>query len=344
MEATSESNPQIQHDEDSNEEWDLWDPKRDDYESSLNSLALGGINDPMSFLTGKRDVVSSSRFGNLTVCEHYLRYGRCADGDNCSRLHVEPHVRQKLLSLQSHFERNKDRVCVNYTYLSPENFQVDENVLLLVSVTNPKRPNDFYFVSPYESLDVSKHSEESLDFMLDSLKTNSAFKRNLDNTHHQLEALFDHDYRVDNVNEEIYVSQIVACKLKNGFFRRAMVLSAPRSSYEDSDYKLLLIDTGAEVELPRESIYDIKARNLSDPPMALKARLNLKPSDKQCDWSTEALELFSTIMKENQYLFCKILEYSDIDQAYTVDLFDRKKRESLTDKLVENRLAERCAF
>lgn len=323
-------------------EWDNWDPLAEDYKSPKNTLALNTDKDPVSTITGLVRPVSS-RIGTVTICDHYAKYGNCVDGEYCDRIHISPKSREKIWSLQNNCELNKNRVCMNYTYLSPVELKPDPSVLLLASVTNAGSPNMFYFVAPYEAMNFSQYTTDELDFFIERVSRTSSVKSKLQKCHDQLASLFDHPYRIDNVNDDIYLSQIVACKLKDNRYRRAMVIEVPDIFMDKFNYKLHLIDIGIEVELPRESIYDIKAHCLSEPPMAINCRLDIRPVDES-GWSEEALEMFEIEARGEKFWLCKIIDYLEYDNMFTVDLYHPKTRLSLTERLIESGVAVRCRY
>lgn len=324
------------------DEWDRWDPLAEDYHSAKNTLALDVDRDPISTITGQVRPISS-RIGTVTICDHYAKYGNCIDGEYCERIHISPKQRDKIWTLQNKFELNKNRVCLNYTDLSLTDLRPDPSALLLASVTNARSPSLFYFVAPYESMNIAQYTERELEFLIERVSSASSVRSKLRSCHEQLASLFNHSYRIDNLQDDIYLSQIVACKLQDNTFRRAMVLDVPNLSIDAFNYKLLLIDVGIEVELPRESIYDIKAHCLSEPPMAIGCRLNVKPVGDS-EWSQEALEMFEIEARGEKFWLCKVLNHLKHDDIFTVDLYHPKTRASLTERLVESGVAERCLY
>lgn len=342
MSQTEANNLPISQNE-SEELWDEWNPMMDDFSSSRNTLSLNPDKDPLSIITGK-PIASSSRIGQVKICNHYAKYGNCMDGVYCSRLHVEPVAQDKLRWLQETCERNRNRICLNYTYLSPIELEASEKHRLLVTVTNPMKPNNFYLVAPYFSYDLSNHADEDIKFYIDNINTNSLYKIKLEKAHQQLQILFDHHYRVDNVNDDIYRSQIVACRLKDNQFRRAMVLQAPDLAFDEFNYKLLLLDIGTEIECPRECIYDIKAECLSEPPMAINARLDVKPPKNSIEWPPETISFYHDYISQRKHLFCKLIQYLEADRMFRVDIYDIESKESLTELLLRNGLAEKFNF
>lgn len=328
------------HEQDSQpDDWDLWDPLAEDFASPANTLALDTSN-PIAAITG-RNPAETTKIGGVLICDHYSKYGTCADGDYCDRVHIEASQRYKILALQETYERNKNRTCLTFSYLSPQTIKPDPESLLLVSVTDATCANNFYLIAPYESLDFANKSQEDVQFYISRVHDTSAVKVKLERIHEQLSNLFDHNYRIDNVNERIYLSQIVACKLNDGHFRRAMVIGSPDFSYDEYNYKLLLLDVGTQVELPREKIYDIKATLLSEPPLALNCRLDLKPATGQ-QWSAEALEYFNNFTRDTRFLYCQILDYIEKDSIFTVDLMKLDSRESIMTSMIEQGFAEKC--
>lgn len=326
----------------SDEDFDKWDPMKEAYNSSLNTLAINLDKDPEAEITG-RVAPNVSQMGRTILCEHYLKHGECVDEKFCSRLHVDPRVRSRIWSLQNQFENNKDRTCINYTYLAPYDFEPDPERLLLVYVTGIFSPNNFYFIAPYNKKGFEKDNQEELDFFIQRVLRSSEAKTKLENIHKELAALFDHTYRIDNVNDKIYLSQIVACKLKDGHFRRAMVTKEP-ILHDEVNYKLLLLDVGVEVEVPRELIYDIKAYCLNDPPLAVNCRLDLVPANNQCTWSEKALEMFKTQAGGERFWLCKIINHIEQEGIFTVELYNFKTREALSELMIESGLAQKCPF
>lgn len=324
--------------DDADIDWDSWDPMGDDIRSSKNTLALDPNNDPMCQITGQRRTISE-KIGHVTICEHFARYGECADGQYCNRAHVDPYLKEKLWAVQNQCELNKNRLCLTYTYLSPIELQPDPEKLVLVSLTNNQRVNDFYMIVPYENLDLSRFSPDDIKFYVDNVTSKSIVKTKLLKIHQDLKSLFDHQYRLDNINDEIYLSQIVACKTDDGYYRRAMVIKTPKST-GSSLYHLLLIDLGIEVQLPREGLFDIKAQYLSEPPIAVNCRLPLKPTKNQVELSDELMFYFEIWTETCQFFLGKIISYSEMDRIFTVDIIHCDSRKSLVDDIVQRGLAE----
>lgn len=326
--------------EDTLEQWDLWDPMSEDYYSAKNTITLNPDKDPECTVTGE---MMTTKLLGKDVCEHFIKYGTCADGQYCDRLHATPKARDQLLSLAKNYELNKGRTCLTYSYLSPIDLQPDRQKLLLVSVAYVRSPGDFILIFPYEQMDFSNFNDQDTEFYLDRVHQTSPYKTKLQKCHEQLAALFDHDYRLDNVDDDIYVSQIVACKLEDGRFCRAMVVETDDLLNEKFDYKLFLIDIGIVVERPRELIYDIRATCLSEPPMAVNARLNLKPADGKVKWPEEVLQKFREKLINKKYLLCKVQDFYAHDRTFVVDLFDVSTRTSFTDTMIKCGLADHCS-
>lgn len=317
------------------EDLDAWDPMGEDYRSGLNSLALNPDRNPLSNMVGKMLPIEP-KVGGTLLCEHFSKFGTCVDGQYCARRHVEPELREVIFNIQNCYELDRvTKTCLNYTYLSPQMFKPDPEKLLLVSVTNAKSPNNFYLIPPYETLDFSKLTEEEIKFYIENVTKNSAVKTKLLKIHQHLSGLFEKPYRIDNVNDNLYLSQIVACKLNDGIFRRAQVIELADDSIDKFYYKLLLLDIGNEIELPREKIYDIRAVCLSEPPMALNCRLNIKPSNNQLNWSDDILDLFLRRARSHMFLLCKIVNFIQCDRIYTVELLHLTTRKSLTEVLLK---------
>jgi len=323
--------------EDAPEEWDAWDPMLEDYQSTKNTLRLDPDKEPECTVTGQ---MVTSKLGGKDVCEHYLKYGSCADGTYCDRLHVTPKARNQLWTFAQNYELNKDRTCLNYTYLSPSELEPNDQALILVSVTHIRSPSDFVFIAPYDQMDCSNFNEEELNFYLDRVHHSSTYKTKLQKCHEQLSALFDHDYRLDDVQDDIHLSQIVACKLNDGRFCRAMVIGLEDFSNEQFDYKLFLIDVGIVVERPRELIYDIRANCLSEPPMATDARLDVKPTKGNVSWPQDVLDKFTDKLGKKKYMLCRLIGYDSQSRAFIVDLYDAKSKLSLTERMIECGLAD----
>lgn len=326
-----------------NEDFDQWDPMKEAYNSSLNTFAINLDEDPEAEIT-RKVAPNVSQIGRTRICDRYLKYGECADDKYCTRLHVDPRVKDRIWSLQSKYENNKNRTCINYTYLPPIDLEPDIERLLLVSVTGIFSPINFYFIAPYNKKGFEKDNQEEVDFFIERVLRSSEAKTKLENIHTELAALFDHPYRIDNVNDDIYLSQIVACKLKDGRFRRAMVTKEPLLSYDEFNYKLLLLDVGVEVEVPRELIYDIRGYNLTDPPLAVNCRLDLVPANNQVTWSEEALELFETQARGEKFWLCEVIDYIKHDRIFTVELYNIKTRKALGELMIQSGLAQKCPY
>lgn len=325
-------------------EFDKWDPMREDYNSPKNTLTVDANSEPLTKITGKLQPISS-KIGNVTICEHFATHGDCADGRFCEKIHVDPEARQKIWALQNTYESNKGRTCLNFTYLSPIDLKPDPNVLLLVSVASAKSPSTFHAVAPFENLNFANLQHSDIDFYVKRIQQQSPVKKKLERFHLMMADVFGHSYRVDNLNDEIYLSQIVGCKLKDGHFRRAMVTGLPdMADFADLNYKLYLIDIGVEVELPRELIYDIKADTLSEPPLALDCRLDIKPANGALNWSPGALAQFQALIRKNRFSLCKIIDHIKADGIFTVDLLDLYTRTSFTAEMLASGLAVQCLF
>lgn len=322
------------------EDWDSWDPRKDDYMSSMNTtaLAVDAKENPLASITGTRLSIAN-KLGNVTICERYIQFGDCMDRQYCPKLHVDPRNREQLLALQETYESNKNRTIMNFTYLSPQEIKPDSEALLLASVTCAKDPNNFYIILPYENKNFAQCTESDLKFYIDQVKTSSPAKSKLQIFHNKLTRIFDHEYRVDNVNDTIYKSQMVACKARDGQFRRAMVIDIPED--DGFEYTLFLLDFGTSVKLPREHIYDIRADCLSEPPLAIHCRLPLKPSHGDLSWNEAASSMFETLSRGQLYLLCIILGYSNQNQMYTVELKHITSRNSLTERMIQSDLAEK---
>lgn len=323
-------------------EFDHWNPMLDDYTSAKNSLLLNPSGDPLTTITGKIQPIRS-RIGNVTICERFATYGECSDGRFCQRIHIDPEAREKLWAVQNTYESNKGRTCVNFTYLSPLDLKPDPKSLLLVAMANISSPSNFYVVAPFENLNFAHLSQADIDFYVDRIQQTSSVKKKIEQFHEQMAEIFGHSYRVDNLNDEIYLSQIVACKLKDGHFRRAMVVGLPDlGDYADINYRLFLIDLGVEVELPREFIYDIKANILSEPPLALNCRLDIKPAGGALNWSSGALAQFRSLTNRNRFSLCRVIDHIKADRILTVDLLDVITRASFTEQMISSGLADKC--
>lgn len=318
-------------------DWDSWDPMGDDLRSTSNNLTLDPNRDPMCQITGQRRTIAE-KIGDVTICDHFSRYGECADGEYCDRLHVDPYQKEKIWAMQNQCELNKNRLCINYTYLSPIEIEPNPEKLFLVSVTSKERVNDFYMIMLYESLDFTRFSSSDIKFYIDNVKSKSIVKTKLTKIHQELKSIFDHEYRIDNPNDKVYLSQIVACKTENGCFRRAMVIKTPELT--GGLYRLLLIDIGKYVDLPREGIYDIKAQYLSEPPIAINCRLPLKPTCDQVELSDELMLYFQLWTEKSQFFLCKMISYSEMDRIFTVDLIQYESRKSLVDEIVQRGFAD----
>lgn len=314
----------------------------EDFHSTKNTLVLDPDKEPECVVTGKM-TDKSLKIGKYEVCDFYLKYGSCADGIYCDRLHIGPKSRDKLTQIQEAFNSG-DRTCLNYSYLSPQELVPNESAALLVSVTQAKTPTNFHFVAPYERMNFLDFNKEEIDFYIQHVKQSSPFKTKLHRCHEQLAYLFNHNYRQDDVEAPIYEGQIVACKLKDGRFCRAEVIRCENLQMDIFTFKLFLLDVGIEVELPRELIYDIRVRSLTAPPMAINGRLDLKPNSGALNWSKEALEYFKTNVIGKNYMLCKIIGYDELERnrMHTVDLLNIETRTSLTTEMIVRGLADRA--
>lgn len=335
-------------------ELDSWDPMAEFYYSSANTIALDH-QDPVAFHLGK-NLPLDSKIGNVTICEHYARRGKCADGEYCDRLHVSPINRDRIIEIQSKFNYAKNRVLLNVAYLSPQNYVADKNKLLICVITNFRSPNLFHMVVPYDTLDCGVIDDfEHLNFHISHIKTKSDSTRQLKKITRLLQEMFGRTYRIDNVNDPILPSQVVACKYEDRF-RRAIVMQSPDrllnifdndyDSIENTHYKLFLMDLGISGWFEREAIYDIKAQCLTDPPLAVTCKLGLKPANGSKEWSREAIDYLKTLVLNNgQYLLCRFTkEHVDLDSfidGYEVDLLDLKTRKNYGDMLIEKGYASR---
>lgn len=322
------------------EDLDSWDPMGEAYYGEENSLAEHHPN----FILNKQLPPISPRIGNnTTICDHYAKYGKCADGQFCDRLHIDPKKRNIIWHLQQHMDENKTRTCLTIDYLSPQPYMPDPNIMLMVTITRSTSPWSFYFVAPYETVDFRMTQPEDFKFHIEHVKTKSEIKRKIETIGAQLQEMFGKVYRHDNVHDPIYLSQIVACKTESGSFARAMVLEVPEKvdGVILDKYKLFLLDYGKEVEVLREFIYDIKAQCLSEPPLAIHCRLPIKPKVDAKQWSEEVIEDFRFIVQQDEYLLCKILEDDTAESQYVVDLFNIDSRRSLSEFMLENGLADK---
>lgn len=330
--------PTTVHEEDDLSGLDSWDPMAEDYHSMLNTLVLDPNNDPECVVTGKQSD-DGTTIGKHRICGFYLKHGRCMDGEYCDRLHIKPKDRDKIWILQNAYKSKKDRLCLSYCYLSPIDLEPNPSELLLVSVTMAKSPGNFYIVAPYEKMNFASFNQHEIDFYIKRVQHSSSIKTKLQKCHEQLATLFDHNYRMDNLKDDIYLGQVVACKLRGGRFCRAMVIETEDLADDKFLYKLFLIDVGIEVELAREAIYDIKAHCLSEPPIAINCRLDLKPAPGSNGWSQDALDFFSSQVDSEKYFLCKVTDYIELDRMYTVDLLTVDGNESLTQKMISSGLA-----
>lgn len=329
--------------EDNHEMFDMWDPMAEDYHSGENTLALNPDKDPECVVTGKM-VEEGIMIGGHRVCEFYLKHGTCADGKYCTRLHVHPSARDRIIDLQKDCEKKTSTTRMISSYLSPIDLNPNDNTLLLVSITMITSPTKFYFVAPYEQMNFAALTQDEIDFYIGRVQQSSSIKTKLLKCHEQLSYLFNHNYRIDNPKDVLCISQMVACKLDDGRFCRAMVLDNRNRDDIGSYYKLLLLDIGTEVYLERERIYEIRASCLSEPPMAISGRLELRPANGDLHWSPEARSLFGEFATENKYVLCRVKSRKPDDDLFTVDLFSIKDRTSITDLMLDRNLAERMTI
>lgn len=321
-----------------------WDPMGEHFYSTHNTTALDPDKEPECLVTG-RMMNEVLKVGKHPVCNHFLKYGTCADDTYCDRLHIDPSARSGIHSLQRDYEMNTGKTRLVSSFLSPIELTPNVDVLILVSITMIKSPCMFYFVAPYEQMNFAGHLKDEIDFYIGRVKNSSIIKTKLQKCHEQLACLFDHNYRVDNPKSIICNCQIVACKLDDGRFCRAMVVD---NRIDDDQferlYTLFLIDVGIEVKLPRESLYEIRASCLTEPPMAIMARLDVKPAGGELNWHPETLSTFKKLATGEKYLFCRVKSYWKQDDIFTVDLLRIDDRTSVTEVLLRNGLAERSTL
>jgi hypothetical protein len=322
---------------------DRWDPMAEDYHSSENTLTLNPDKQPECVVTGKM-IEDSIMLGKHKVCEFYLKHGTCADGNYCSRLHIHPSARDKIYELKRDYELNTSRTRMVSNYLSPVEIEPSEQRLLLVSVTMMTSPTRFYFVAPYEQMNFAGFNRDDINFYIGRVQHSSCVKTKLQKCHEHLAYLFDHNYRIDNPKEPLCIGQMVACKLDDGRFCRATILDNRNKDDFECYYRLFLIDVGIEVDLTRDSIYEIRASCLSEPPMAVLGRLGLKPANCALNWSPEAMSLFEDFITKNKHMLCKVISHWAQDDLFTVDLIDIEDRTSITDLLLARNLAERMVL
>lgn len=318
--------------------WDTWDPMGEHFYSESNTLSLDPEKDPMCQVAdGRLRAGSRGKIGNIKLCEHYLKYGECADGQYCDRAHVSPKSRDKIESLEQEYEQNVGRIIMGESFLSPVDIKEGTNVLHLITITRVKSPVDFSFVMPYGNLDCSKFAEEDLQFYIEH-EDRSPAKKKLREFHNQMSYLYDQKFRPDDMRSDLYLNQIVACRLPNGIFRRAEVIKRADWSQDEFLYKLRLIDIGTEVEIHRHQIYDMMAKFLSEPPLCVQARLDLTPIDGGY-WSSKAINSFITETRGEDFMLCKVLKFQPIDQLFVVDLMNLRTRKSIGVRLIEMNLA-----
>lgn len=337
---------------DDDDNLDNWDPMMETYLLPENTIAIDNSN-PVTFFTGK-SLPLDAKLGNHTICDHYMKFGKCADGKYCDRLHIPDAKRQQIIQIQNQVQEGKTRNRLNYTYLSPQLYEPHPDKLFMVTVSNVKSPSCFHFVVPFENYDLSLVDESEVEFFKNHALSKSDISRKLQKCSDMLEDMFGMTYRCDNINEPLQPAQVVACKEPDGRFRRALVISLPdilQDNYESkiSYYKLYLLDIGVEAFYTRESIYDIKAHCLSDPPMAVPSTLGLEPAypEGPNGWPKDAIEYFKMLVlgDNNQYLLCKIMEDRlDLDspiEGYRVELFDLNTRQNIADRMISNGFANK---
>lgn len=315
---------------------DKWDPMREDYCEPTNSIKRDQEHPLAAMVSKAYDSSKPSALGDVQICEHFARYGNCCDGKFCSRLHVKPEVRSKLATIHDTYQRNKDKTLLTHEFLSPIELKPDHNTMILISLSNVKSPFNFHFVAPYESKNFTDLNDEERDFYINNVQSKSNCIIKLKRIHSQLDALFNHDYFTENIDDVITTAQIVACKIKDGRFFRALVI---RVDWEEDEYHVFLIDVGAEMIVNRLQIYSITANMLSEPPMALHGKIALiRPKPEGSFWSQEALDWFKTRVRDTRYFFAKI-HAIDADDHVAVELFDINTRRSLNDELVSENYA-----
>lgn len=314
--------------------FDNWDPMGEDYHSTDNTLHLDPDKEPECVITGHM-TEEFAMVGKHRVCDFYLKHGSCADGEYCSRLHVRPEARDRLRALQMTNATAVTKTCLFYHSLSPVELKPNADTLMLVSITSIEAPNKFHFIAPYEQMNFAGFNDDEIKFYIGRVQHSSTFKTKLQKCHEQLALLFDHNYRVDNIKDHVFLNQIVACKLPNGRFYRGAVIE----KLDDDEYKIHLIDVGREITLFRTDIYTIRASCLNEPPMSIMASLRVKPPLGNLKWSAEALDAFDRLATNQKYLLCRVLSL-EMDDVFTVDLLNIENRSSLSSELIASKFAE----
>lgn len=311
---------------------ETWDPMRQHFEASMKtneSELIGDIIEPLDDDSIKR----------TEICEHWAKYGSCCDGDYCTKKHVNNYERR---SMKSFIELHERRKVFTRLFSSDLEFKLeiipDQSTLMLAIVTNPMKPSNFYIILPNDLVDFSNMTKEDCDFYIDRSCSSSAYKIQLRNCHNRLAELIG-NIKLYDPNEEIFIDQLVACNYMDTFYR-AIVIETPNIAFDRYDYRLCLIDVGTEIEVARENIRALKAPVLTNSRiLAINCRLNIKPPNGCLDWPQESLDRFRELTLANQF-FCKFIDYIAYDDIYVVDLYTLSRRKSLTNRLIQEQLAE----
>lgn len=320
--------------DDANKDFDNWNPMEEHFNSPLNTLAVDVTSDPYAALTGKSGGTKSSNkansiiIGNIEICRRFLDYGSCSDGAYCSKQHVSPAAREQLYNLHLEVGTNAGRKVYTLLDFPPLHLDVSQDDLLLVQVTSVQLATNFYIVAPYETKNFANYSREDLGFYLNRVGQLSQTRHKVDTYHNELEIQLGNEYRLDNIKDTIYVGQVVACKMEEGRFNRALVISHTLDDAGFDLYQVRLLDVGLEIEVDRVSIFDITEAFMKDPPVAINCSLDLPKV------STALCKRFIEIIKKNDWFFARILHQSNTDDIVFCDLLTLDGKKSVTKLLL----------
>lgn len=317
-------------------ELDLWDPLHDHYTSEINTLGLDVTNDAGAAIRGYQSLL------NNDYCQHFAKYGTCMDKEYCRKKHLGPNNEE--LNAEKEFVFAEPMIRRDFFY--PNSSQ-----LLFADVTYIDRPNFFYVMLPYGRKDFRHYRRKDLNHYGNKKYRDSPARFVLDQCHKELKSLYDKNYRHDNINIAPAISQLVAVKLGNGSYCRAVVTDIKYNDEFIDSYEIRLIDTGAFYVLPRERIHPFPARFLSVCPLAVPCRLPVSVIRKSITpetelvkgWPKETMDTFVEFCS-GKNLLIRLFHYNDMDEAYTVDLFDYNKKVSLIELLLEKRLAKKIDY
>ena len=230
----------------------------------------------------------------------------------------------------------------------------DHTQLLFANVTYLEAPHSFQVMLPYGKKDFSLYRTKDLNHYAERKLINSPALLALDQCHNELKSMYDKHYRHDNINIAPAITQLVAVKLSNGTYCRAVVTAITYNDNHVDLYQVKHIDTGCPYVVTRDRIHPFPARFLSVTPQSIPCRLPLtvidddqkkknKSSNLVNGWPVKSMDKFVDFCKGKD-LLVRLFHFNDMDEAYTVDLYDYKAKESLIETMLNDGLARRIRY